>query len=110
MSPISPQAPLACKLDFLKAESYYSNADQYAVGPDRSLEGPPVVHRRELLQEAQYNTIGVAANPDGTNQPFVCVVEQTFELECLDIAGASTLSNLVDQSSIFSTDYTGAEA
>jgi len=64
----------------------------------------------ELLQEAQYNTIGVAANPDGTNQPFVCVVEQTFELECLDIAGASTLSNLVDQSSIFSTDYTGAEA
>ena len=76
-------------MDFLKAKSYYEQ-DQFVVGTDNSL----VVEffQAELLIHAQHQT--VTPSSSGTNQAFVCEIVETPKFECLDIAGASTLSGI----------------
>ena len=55
----------------------------------------------ELLQHAQFDSVTFTSS--GTNQAFSCLVESVRELECLDVAGATTLRDLFNSTSFNSS-------
>lgn len=81
-------------MDFLSTKSYYAGTD-FVIGPDGTIVQEWI--QLELMQFAQYDS--VTFESPGTNQAYTCQVAQVPQLECLDVAGASTLRNLVNQTS-----------
>ena len=55
----------------------------------------------ERLQFQQFDSVSFSTS--GTNQAFTCLVQATREMECLDVAGATTLRNLLNETSFNST-------
>ena len=55
----------------------------------------------ELLQHAQFDSVTFTSS--GPNQAFSCLVDSIRELECLDVAGATTLRDLLNSTSFNSS-------
>ena len=55
----------------------------------------------ELLQHAQFDSVTFTSS--GTNQAFACLVQSVRELECLDVAGATTLRDLLNSTTFNSS-------
>ena len=56
----------------------------------------------ETLQHAQFDSVTFTSS--GTNQAFTCLVQSVRELECLDVAAATTLRDLFN-STTFNSSY-----
>jgi hypothetical protein len=89
-APAAPSAPRVCTLDFLRASSYYQDLE-----PERAREGSDgnLVQEFmavEALLDQLLATVSDAV-PSGTLQPYACLVRARPHMECLDVAGASSL-------------------
>ena len=90
--PSPPIPPHGCTVDFLRASSYYQDLDEHQVvsGSDGNL-----IHEfmevERIMHEASLSI--TADNPHGDNNAYVCRVLSRPFMECLDLAGSSTLQS-----------------